>query len=148
MLMGFAFILVQVKSPMLVAVGMYLPLETTFAIFVGGMIKGIVDKSMAKRKFNAAQTARATNVGILLAAGLIAGEGLMGLVRAAWKFFFLQNVIKFDIPTIFKGGKYFGVIDLYVGGLVVLFLIGLYLVRIPLKNAGAADEPPPPSAII
>jgi putative OPT family oligopeptide transporter len=148
MLMGFAFILVQVKSPMLVAVGMYLPLETTFAIFVGGMIKGIVDKSMAKRKFNAAQTARATNVGILLAAGLIAGEGLMGLVRAAWKFFFLQNVIKFDIPTVFKGGKYFGVVDLYVGGLVVLFLIGLYLVKVPLKNAGAADEPPPPSAVI
>ena len=148
MLMGFAFILVQVRSPMLVAVGMYLPLETTFAIFVGGMIKGLVDKAMAKRKFNAAQTARTTNVGILLAAGLIAGEGLMGLVRAAWKFFFLQKVISFDIPTIFKGGKYFGVVDLYVGGLVVLVLIGWYLIKIPLKNAGAADEPAPPSAVI
>lgn len=106
MLMGFALILVQVRSPMLVAVGMYLPLETTFAIFVGGMIKGIVDKSMAKRKFNAAQTARATNVGILLAAGLIAGEALTGLLRAAWKFFFLQNIIHFDIPALFKSGKY------------------------------------------
>jgi len=148
MLMGFAFILVQVKSPMLVAVGMYLPLETTFAIFVGGMIKGIVDKSMAKRKFNAAQTARATNVGILLAAGLIAGEGLTGLLRAAWKFFFLQNIIPFDIPTLFKSGKYFGVVDIYIGGLAVLVLIGLYLIRVPLKNAGAADEPAPPSAII
>jgi hypothetical protein len=72
----------------------------------------------------------------------------MGLVRAAWKFFFLQNVIKFDIPTIFKSGKYFGGVDLYVGGLVVLFLIGLYLVKIPLKNAGAADEAAPPSAVI
>jgi putative OPT family oligopeptide transporter len=148
MLMGFAFILVQVKSPMLVAVGMYLPLETTFAIFVGGMIKGLVDKSMAKRKFNAAQTARATNVGILLAAGLIAGEGLTGLLRAAWKFFFLQNIIPFDIPTLFKSGKYFGVVDIYIGGLAVLVLIGLYLIRVPLKNAGAADEPAPPSAVI
>jgi len=148
MLMGFAFILVQVRSPMLVAVGMYLPLETTFAIFVGGMFKGLVDKAMAKRKFNAAQTARATNVGILLAAGLIAGEGLMGLVRAAWKFFFLQNVIHFDIPAIFKGGKYFGAVDLYVGGLAVLVLIGLYLIKVPLKNAGAADEAAPPSAVI
>ena len=148
MLMGFAFILVQVRSPMLVSVGMYLPLETTFAIFVGGMIKGIVDKAMAKRKFNAAQTARATNVGILLAAGLIAGEGLMGLVRAAWKFFFLNNIIHFDIPTLFKSGKYFGVVDLYIGGLAVLVLIGLYLIKVPLKNAGAADEPPPPSAVI
>ena len=148
MLMGFALILIQVKSPMLVAVGMYLPLETTFAIFVGGMIKGIADKGMAKRKFNAAQTARTTNVGILLAAGLIAGEGLMGLLRAAWKFFFLQGVIPIDIPTIFKSGKYFGTVDLYVGGLAVLVLITLYLVRIPLRNAGAADEPAPPSAVI
>jgi len=148
MLMGFAFILVQVKSPMLVAVGMYLPLETTFAIFIGGMFKGLVDKAMAKRKFNPAQTARATNVGILLAAGLIAGEALMGLLKAAWKFFFLQNVIHSDIPTLFKNGKYFGVVDLYVGGLAVLVLIGLYLVKVPLKNAGAADEPAPPSAII
>ncbi|MCX6569936.1 MAG: oligopeptide transporter, OPT family [Candidatus Aminicenantes bacterium] len=148
MLMGFALILVQVKSPMLVAVGMYLPLETTFAIFVGGMMKGIFDKSMAKRKFNAAQTARATNVGILLAAGLIAGEALTGLIRAAWKFFFLQNIIHFDIPALFKSGKYFGVVDLYIGGLAVLVLIGLYLINVPLKNAGAADEPAPPSAVI
>jgi hypothetical protein len=148
MLMGFALILVQVRSPMLVAVGMYLPLETTFAIFVGGMIKGIADKFFVKRKFNAAQTARATNVGILLAAGLIAGEGLTGLLKAAWKFFFLQNIIHFDIPTIFKNGKYFGVVDLYIGGLAVLVLIVIYLVRVPLRNAGGADEPPPPSAVI
>ena len=83
------------------------------------MFKGLVDKAMAKRKFNAAQTARATNVGILLAAGLIAGEGLMGLFSAAWKFFFLNDIIHFDIPAIFKNGKYFGVVDLYIGGLAV-----------------------------
>ena len=148
MLMGFALILVQVKSPMLVAVGMYLPLETTFAIFVGGMIKGAADRVSAKRQLNDAQKARVSNVGILLAAGLIAGEALTGLLRAAWKFFFLQNVIPFDIPAIFKSGKYFGVVDLYIGGLAVLVLIVLYLIRVPLKNAGAADEPPPPSAVI
>ena len=41
MVMGFGLILMQVRSPMLVCVGMYLPLGTTFAIFVGGLIKGI-----------------------------------------------------------------------------------------------------------
>jgi len=148
MLLGFAMILVQVRSPMLVAVGMYLPLETTFAIFVGGMLKGGVDMIAARRRFNAAQKARVTNVGILLAAGLIAGEALTGLLRAAWKFFFLQGVVPIDIPEIFKTATYFGTVDRYVGGLVILALIGLYLIRIPLKNAGAADEPPPPSAVI
>src|SRR6202167_1796256 len=33
---GIGLIMMQVRSPMLVAVGMYLPLETTFALFIGG----------------------------------------------------------------------------------------------------------------
>ncbi|OGD26657.1 MAG: oligopeptide transporter, OPT family [Candidatus Aminicenantes bacterium RBG_13_63_10] len=141
MLMGFAMILVQVRSPMLVAVGMYLPLETTFAIFCGGMIKGIVDRLADRRKLNAAQKARAENVGILVAAGLIAGEALTGLVRATWKFLFFQNVVSSDIPSVFKQPS-------YLIGLAVLILIGAYLVLYPLRYRGAADEPPPPSAVI
>jgi putative OPT family oligopeptide transporter len=140
MLMGFALILVQVRSPMLVAVGMYLPLETTFAIFCGGMIKGVVDRFNIRRNHNAAQKARVENMGVLLAAGLIAGEGLMGLVRAGWKFFFLQEIIKKDVPTVFTNPS-------YIVGIAVLVLIGLYLVAVPIRHAGAADEPPPPSAV-
>ena len=80
--MGFALILVRVKSPMLFSVGMYLPLETTFAIFIGGMIRGWVDKRTAKRGYNEAQKARVENAGVLSASGLIAGEALMGLFIA------------------------------------------------------------------
>ncbi len=139
--MGFALILVQVRSPMLVAVGMYLPLETTFAIFCGGMIKAIVDRAAARRNLNPAQKARVENVGILLASGLIAGEALTGLLNAAWKFLFFQNILKFDVPVVFSNAS-------YIVGVAVLILIGFYLVAIPLRNAGAADEPPPPSAVI
>ncbi len=139
--MGFALILVQVRSPMLVAVGMYLPLETTFAIFCGGMMKAIVDRAAARRNLNPAQKARVENVGILLASGLIAGEALTGLLNAAWRFLFFQNVLKIDVPVVFQNASY------YVG-LVVLILIGVYLVAIPLRNAGAADEPPPPAAVV
>ena len=141
MLMGFAFILVQIKSPMLVAVGMYLPLETTFAIFCGGMIKGIVDRMVIRKGFNPAQKTRVENVGILLASGLIAGEALTALVRATWKFMFLQKVLGRDVPEFFANASY------YVG-LGVLVLIGLYLVYFPLRHAGRADEPPPPSAVV
>ena len=149
MFMGFAMILIQVRSPMLVAVGMYLPLETTFAIFVGGMFRGVTDRLAVKRGFNPAQKARIENVGILLAAGLIAGEGLTALLRALWKFLFLNKILLTkDIPQLFKGANYFGGVDLYFGGLVVLALIALYLIYVPLRNAGAADEPPPPSAVI
>ena len=58
MLMGLAMILMQVRSPMLVSVGMYLPLNTTFAIFLGGVIKGLVERFSDARKHNAAQKAR------------------------------------------------------------------------------------------
>jgi uncharacterized oligopeptide transporter (OPT) family protein len=139
--MGFALILVQVRSPMLVAVGMYLPLETTFAIFCGGMIKGIIERIADRKKLNPAQKARVENVGILIASGLIAGEALTGLIRAGWKFFFIQKIIKTDIPTIFAHPS-------YLVGLAVLALIGFYLIAVPLRHAGAADEPPPPSAIV
>src|ERR1019366_444807 len=50
--MGFGLILVQVKSPMLFSVGMYLPLETTFAIFVGGIFRWLTDKYRDKGNFN------------------------------------------------------------------------------------------------
>ena len=42
-LFGVALILLKVRSPMLVAVGMYLPLPTSFAIFLGGSLRGMQD---------------------------------------------------------------------------------------------------------
>jgi putative OPT family oligopeptide transporter len=141
MLMGFGMILMQVRSPMLVSVGMYLPLNTTFAIFVGGLIKGIVERMSAKRKHNDAQKARVENTGILLAAGLIAGEALIGLLFAG------LAVANLDFPSWLPG--IFGFMPLpFTGSLVVFLLIGWILIRIPVRNAGSPDEPAPPSAVM
>jgi OPT family oligopeptide transporter len=134
MLMGLAFILMQVRSPMLVSVGMYLPLETTFAIFVGGLLKGIVDLYNKKRKYNEAQRARVENVGILIAAGFIAGEALTGLAFAPFKIAEVTLLKFFTHPPIEIG-------------LVVLLIIAAALIYIPLKNAGSPDEPAPPTAV-
>ena len=84
-LMGFALIMIEVRSPMLFAVGMYLPLETTFAIFLGGMIRWVTDKMRDSKNFNDAQKARVENAGVLTASGFIAGEALMGIVIAIFK---------------------------------------------------------------
>ncbi|MDT8324261.1 MAG: oligopeptide transporter, OPT family [Bacteroidota bacterium] len=134
MLMGFAFILMQVKSPMLVSVGMYLPLETTFAIFLGGLIKGLVDMGKKKMKATDGQTARIDNVGVLLASGLIAGEALIGLVFAGFAAFEMFPGSVFENPS-------------FLVSLVIMAIIGWTLVRIPLKNAGRPDEPAPPAAM-
>src|SRR5271169_6642856 len=76
---GIAMIMMQVKSPMLVAVGMYLPFETTFAIFLGGVFRSLGDWVAKRRGFNSAQMARVENAGVLTASGLIVGESLLGL---------------------------------------------------------------------
>jgi len=134
-LMGFSLVLVRVKSPMLVAIGMYLPLGTTFAIFIGGLIRWLTDYISKRRGHNAAQRARVENVGILAASGLIAGEALLGLVTATFNFF------DKPLPQLFTNPSYWV-------GLLVMALIAYVLIRYPLGNAGRPDEPAPPQAMM
>ena len=133
--MGFALIMVQVKSPMLFAVGMYLPLETTFAIFVGGVIRWITDNMRDRRGFNDAQKARVDNAGVLTASGLIAGEALCGLAIAG---------------IVGTGHSLFHIDfgDAWWTGLVGLALLVAVMIKLPLANAGSPDEPAPPTAIM
>lgn len=133
MLMGLGFILMQVKSPMLVSVGMYLPLETTFAIFIGGLVKGVVERVGSAKKHNDAQKARVENTGVLLASGLIAGEALIGLLFAALAF---KEIKLYEFPY-----------SCFTTSLVILGIIAAILVVIPVRNAGNPDEPAPPTAI-
>jgi len=133
-LLGIALIMTGVKSPMLVAIGMYLPIGTTFAIFIGGMIRWVSDTIATKRNYNEGQRTRVENVGVLAASGMIAGEALMGLV-IAW-----FNYKDINVPQISKDPS-------YILGLVVLALLAGVLVQVPLSNAGNPEDPPPPSAM-
>jgi putative OPT family oligopeptide transporter len=135
MAMGVAMIMLRVKSPMLMAVGMYLPFNTTFAIFVGGVFRWVSDELRARRGLNEAQGARVENVGVLTASGLIAGEALMGLVVATVVFFWG----KFPVAPLRTG---------FWGGMVVLALLALLMIRLPLSKAGSPDEPAPPVAMM
>ncbi len=134
-MMGFALIMVQVRSPMLFAVGMYLPLETTFAIFLGGLIRWLTDTARDRRGFNEAQRARVENAGVLTAAGLIAGEAIMGLVVATFRFF------EWPLPAVFAQPS-------FLVGVAVLLLLAVVMVRVPLAHAGRPEEPAPPTAIM
>jgi putative OPT family oligopeptide transporter len=80
---GLALIMIKAPSPMLIAVGMYLPLETTGAIFVGGVMKWLAEKTLARQHPSAEQKARSEEGGTLLASGFIAGEAITGILLPA-----------------------------------------------------------------
>jgi hypothetical protein len=106
---------------MLVAIGMYLPLETTFAIFIDGLIKGIADKYVEKRQYGETQRSTYENIGILIASGLIAGEALMGLIFAGLAF---MEIKLWTFPY-----------ESFITSLFVFAFLGWILVKFPLSSA-------------
>jgi len=82
MFFAIGLILVEAPAPMLIAVGMYLPFYSTAAIFVGGLIHWGFTKGLDKRGATDKQRTAATNQGILLSSGFIAGESLMAVLLA------------------------------------------------------------------
>ena len=91
MFLAFGLIFMGAPSPMLIAVGMYLPFYSTAAIFVGGLIRWLMDYRLERARATKEERARAENVGILLSSGFIAGESLMAVILA----------------FVFLGGEYF-----------------------------------------
>jgi putative OPT family oligopeptide transporter len=120
MVLSLGLIMIKAPSPMLIAVGMYLPFQTTAAIFVGGMIKYIVERRMAKRELVTEAKERVENTGILLASGFIAGEALTGIVIAG------LVVGGIALPTISEAAW---------PGLIIFGLIAYILTRVPLNRA-------------
>jgi len=120
-LFSIALILIGAPSPMLIAVGMYLPFHTTFAIFCGGVIKWIVDTVLKKGKHD---REKVENTGILLASGLIAGEALMGIIIAGTV---VGGGGKAILPKIIPGGNPWL-------ALVVFAILTYVLISIPLRN--------------
>ena len=99
-----------------VAIGLYLPLELSATIMIGGLIRHFVDKkSKDKDKDNEASG------GILFCSGLIAGEGLVGILLAIFAVVGLADPIDLS-----------GSISLGTIGSVVLMVIMVLLI---LKNA-------------
>jgi putative OPT family oligopeptide transporter len=119
--MGIAFILMQIKSPMLVSVGMYLPIETSFAIFAGGAFKGMLDHFSEKRKLAEEDKDKVNNTGTLMASGLIAGEALTGILFAVF------NFTEIPIPKIFSAPS-------YLPSLLGMIILGAVLVIFSLRR--------------
>jgi hypothetical protein len=81
------------------AVGAYLSIATTLAIFCGGVVRWMVDRAVAKSSAAAANTESEISPGSLYASGLIAAGGIVGLLgvalRAYENFFDKGDLLQF-----------------------------------------------------
>lgn len=62
------------------AIGLYLPINTSLGIMFGGLVRIVVDKIKASKE----EKKDAETRGTLYSAGLIAGEGIMGIILAVF----------------------------------------------------------------
>jgi uncharacterized oligopeptide transporter (OPT) family protein len=114
--MGLSMLLCGARAPMLIAVGMYIPFDTSSAILLGGGLRWLADK------FGNAQTVEAK--GTLLASGLIAGEAIVAMLLS------VASLGGFNLPAIGGLESIHGIA--WIVGFAVL---GWVLVRIPSKSS-------------
>ena len=121
------------------AIGVYLPFSTTFPIFLGGMIRGAVDKVRKKRGSVIMEGGEDLEKGNLFATGLVAGGALMGVVFA-----FLsvpQSVVAFmnrlSLEKVMTGVM--GVNGYYLLGFAFFAVMGLGLYRAGVSKQKMLD---------
>ena len=118
-----AFIAIVIEilgvSALPVAIGLYLPLELSSAIMVGGLIRFFADKKNKSASENAGK-------GILFCSGLIAGEGLLGVILAILAVLGITD--KMDISGVVNTGSWGAII------LFVILIIAVYKVAVGNKN--------------
>lgn len=129
-LFGVALVMIEAPSPMLIAVGMYLPLETTSAIFVGGMLKWLADRWAAGRRLALEEKAKFDERGTLLASGFVAGESIAAIVLAA---LFPSGG---SLTHFFTGRNVFGFVESWGGRLsLIAFAVMTYVMAaVPLRR--------------
>jgi putative OPT family oligopeptide transporter len=69
------------------AVGAYLSIATTLAIFCGGVVRWMVDRAVAQYSGRSVETESEVSPGSLYASGLIAAGGIVGLMGVALKLY-------------------------------------------------------------
>lgn len=111
------------------AVGIYLPLDLTVPIFLGGLLAHLVERAAGVHN-NPAAAERVHQKGVLFSAGLITGEALMGILIAVP----IVTSGRADVLAL-PGNLQFGELL----GLVIFALIGYLLYRI--AAAGARSTP-------
>lgn len=138
---GIAIVIELLGLPVLpVAIGLYLPIYLSAPIFVGGMIRYFFDKKAKSSDEAVAVKAKdAADKGILYSSGLIAGEGLVGILLAIFAVARFGNGKTWAEAISFANAD--GVTPLgNIGGLVFFALLCVTLVLYAKKKTKKADK--------
>jgi hypothetical protein len=111
---------------------MYLPLETTGAIFAGGVIKWLADRWAERAKLSADEKVKSEERGTLIASGLIAGEAITGIV--------LATIFLTGIPSLTKVITGMDELPFLAGwggwiSLTAFAVIAYCLIKVPVKKS-------------
>ena len=114
------------RSPVLaVAVGIYLPLELSTPIFVGGLIAELATRWHRRRNPNADPELLKQN-GLLFSAGLIAGEAIVGVLIAI-PIVLTEDADALAVASSMRPGQW--------AGIVALAAVGWWLHRVATRGA-------------
>ncbi|MEE1197459.1 MAG: oligopeptide transporter, OPT family [Lachnospiraceae bacterium] len=111
------------------AIGLYLPIKLSSCIMIGGVLRWALEK---KKYADEKQKERVISNGVLCCSGMIAGEGLVGILLAIFAVINIGGKSLGDIVDI-SGIVNFG----QAGGLVVLALIVLAILKFTIWSKDA-----------
>ena len=102
------------------AIGVYLPVQLNACIMVGGLVRLVLDRIRG----NAEKKKAVVNDGILFCSGMIAGEGLVGILLALFAVFGIDKLIDLSgfVPAPVSN----------IGGLVMFALVIVSVLKFSL----------------
>lgn len=114
------------------AIGLYLPIELSSCIMIGGILRWALEKKKYK---SGEQKESATSNGVLCCSGMIAGEGLIGILLAVFA------VVKVNRRSLAEYIDLSGSVNLgQIGALVVLALVILTILKFTIWNKKVDKE--------
>ena len=114
------------------AIGLYLPIELSSCIMIGGVLRWALEKKKYK---SGEQKESAISNGVLCCSGMIAGEGLIGILLAVFA------VVKVNGRSLAEYIDLSGSVNLgQIGALVVLVLVILSILKFTIWNKKVDKE--------
>ncbi len=127
---GIAVVIEILGIPVLpVAIGVYLPIHLSAPIFIGGAVRWYLER---KKKKNEEADSSVIENGILFSSGLIAGEGLVGILLAV---FALIPVGGHTLTDVIDTGQPLG----NIGGLICFAALIVFMITFSVGRHGGRD---------